>query len=123
MNIFNNNYNKNLLRKMIDSKILTKDNGKIDVGRIQKAVYEHIYQVNCVDPETKSSEKCRRSEICSTRLIWKQAGENITSYFNSLSISYLSERVMRLGVIKDKKQKFDNISKMDFSLMLKREKY
>jgi len=97
-----------LFRTTIDSRISTKDNGKIDVGGIQKAVDEHIYHVNCVDPETKTSEKCRKSEMCLTRPIWKEAGENITPYFDSLSISYLSERAIRLGVTKDKKQKFDN---------------
>jgi len=78
------------------------------LGAYKKQVNEYIYRVNCVDPETKSSEKCRRSEMCPTRSIWKEAGGNITPYLDSLSISYLFERTIRLGVTKDKKQKFDN---------------
>jgi len=87
--------------------VLADDPDKITVGDICKAVNEPIYPVFCVDPETKSSEKCRRSEMCPTRLIWKEAGEKITEFFDSITFISLCERAKRLGIKKDVKHPFD----------------
>ncbi len=89
--------------------VFKKDPDKITVGDILKAVKEHTYPVFCVDPENENGRKCSRSAQCVTRLVWKEVGEKITKYFNSVTISSLCERALRLGIKKDMKHSFDYI--------------
>ncbi len=88
---------------------LRKIQDKITVGDILKAVKENTYPVFCVDPENENGRKCSRSAQCVTRLIWKEAGEKITQFFSSVTISSLCEKSVRLGIKKDMKHSFDYI--------------
>jgi len=87
--------------------VLANDPDKITIGDVIKAVDEHTYPVFCVDPEAEYSKKCTRSEQCVTRLIWKEAGERITRFFDSVTISSLCKRAARLSVKKSMKHSFD----------------
>jgi Rrf2 family protein len=87
--------------------VLAKDPKKITVGDIIKAMREHTYPVYCVDGETERSKECDRSEQCVTRLIWREAGEVITKFFYSVTISDLCEKAIKIGVRRDMKHQFD----------------
>jgi len=87
--------------------VLAKDSKKITVGDIIQAMREPIDPVFCVDNETKQNKQCSRAEECVTRLVWKEAGEKITKFFDSITISDLCERAGSIGVKKDMKRPFD----------------
>ena len=89
--------------------VLKKDPDKITVGDILKAVKDNTYPVFCGDPDNENGRECSKSAQCVTRLIWKEAGEKITQFFSSVTISSLCERGVRLGVRKDMKHSFDYI--------------
>lgn len=56
--------------------------------------------VFCVNPE-KSREGCDRIAECVTRLIWKEAGEKLEEFLDSVTIQDLCERAKLLGVRKE----------------------
>ena len=87
--------------------VLTSDPRKITVGDIIRAIKEPIYPVLCVDDKNEYNKKCSRAEQCVTRQIWKEAGEKITEFFNSITIGDLCKRARNMGVKKDVKHKFN----------------
>ena len=87
--------------------VLARDPSKITVGDIVKAMKEPIDPVFCVDDENENNKKCSRAEQCVTKQVWKEAGEKITKYFNSVSIKDLCERAKNMGIKKDMKHPFD----------------
>jgi len=87
--------------------VLARDPSKITVGDIVKAMKEPIDPVFCVDDGSENNKECNRSEQCVTKQIWKEAGEKITKYFDSVTISDLCERAKNMGVKKDMKHPFD----------------
>ena len=87
--------------------VLANDPKKITVGDIIQAMREPIDPVFCVDSETKRSGRCSRVDQCVTRLVWKEAGEKIIKFFDSITISDLCEKARNLGVKKDMKHPFD----------------
>ena len=87
--------------------LLTKDPEKITVGDIIQAMREPIDPVFCVDNEAGSNNKCSRAGECVTRQIWKEAGERITRYFDSITIANLCERAKAMHIKKDVKHPYD----------------
>jgi Rrf2 family protein len=87
--------------------MLARDSGKIAVGDVIRAVRETIEPVFCVDSDSKSNKKCSRSDQCVTRLVWKEAGELITEYFNSVSIGDLCKKAKSMGLKKEVKHPYD----------------
>lgn len=87
--------------------LLSKDPAKITVGEIIKAMREPIDPVFCVDNGGSSGKKCNRSEECVTQQIWKEAGEKITAYFDSITVSDLCQRAQRMGIKKSAQHRFD----------------
>ena len=86
---------------------LAREPGKITVGDIIQAMREPIDPVFCVDNDKKSSKKCSREAVCVTRHVWKEAGEKITEYFDSVTIGSLCERAQDMGIKKEMKHPFD----------------
>ena len=87
--------------------VLARDPADITVGDVIKAVKEPIDPVFCVDNEYKSNKKCNRSDQCVTRLVWKEAGEKITEYFDSITVNDLCGRAKGMGVKKDVKHPYE----------------
>lgn len=87
--------------------VLAKDPQRITIGDVIQAVREPIDPVYCVDDGTERNEKCSRAEKCVTRLVWKEAGEKITKFFDSITISDLCEKARDMGVKKDMRHPFD----------------
>ena len=87
--------------------MLAKDPQKITVGDVIKAMREPTDPVFCVDSVKLSTKSCKRADECVTRLVWKEAGDKINTFFNSITISDLCERASNMGVKKDMKHPFD----------------
>ena len=87
--------------------LLARPAEKITVGDIIQAMREPIDPVFCVDQESDSSKKCSREEECVTRQVWKEAGEKITQYFDSVTVDDLCERAKDMGIKKDMKHPYD----------------
>lgn len=87
--------------------VLTNDPKKITVGDIIRAIKEPIYPVFCADEKEGSNKKCSKEVLCVTRQVWMEAGEKITEYFDSITISDLCERAKKMGITKDVKHTFD----------------
>ena len=87
--------------------VLAKDSKEITVGDIIKAVREPIDPVFCVDNENKPNKKCSRADQCVTRLIWREAGERMTAFFDSVTINDLCEQGKSMGIKKDVKHPYD----------------
>lgn len=81
--------------------ILAKDPNKITIGDIIKAMREPIDPVFCIDDKTKKNKNCSRAKQCVTRLIWREAGEKVTEFFDSVTIYDLCEKARNMGVKKD----------------------
>ena len=87
--------------------LLARPPEKITVGDIIQAMREPIDPVFCVDNEKDTTKKCSRSEECVTRQVWKEAGEKITEYFDSITVDDLCERAKNMGLKKDMKHPYD----------------
>ena len=86
--------------------VLAKEPNEITVGDIIQAMREPIDPVFCVDNE-EENKKCSRSGECVTRLVWKEAGEKITEFFDSITIGDICEKARDMGIKKDMKHPFD----------------
>ena len=82
---------------------LAKSPDEIKVGDIVKVTEEVLGPVFCVHPE-KSGKDCDRIDECVTRLIWKEAGEKLEDFFDSVTIQDLCEKAEMLGVRKERGQ-------------------
>jgi len=87
--------------------VLTNDPKKITVGDIIRAIKEPIYPVFCADEKDGHDKKCGKAPLCVTRQVWIEAGEKITEYFDSITISDLCERARKMGITKDVKHTFN----------------
>ena len=87
--------------------LLARPAEKITVGDIISAMREPIDPVFCVDQDSDSTKKCSREGECVTRQVWKEAGEKITQYFDSVTIDDLCARAKTMGIKKDMKHPYD----------------
>lgn len=87
--------------------ILTNDPKKITVGDVIRAIKEPIYPVFCADEKDGHNKTCSKELLCVTRQVWVEAGEKITEYFDSITISDLCERARKMGITKDVKHTFN----------------
>ena len=82
---------------------LAKNPQNIKVGGIIRVTEGGLEPVFCVHPEV-SGKDCDRIAGCVTRLIWREAGETLEDFFDSVTIQDLCERAERLGVQKERGQ-------------------
>ena len=87
--------------------LLTNDPKKITVGDIIRAIKEPIYPVFCAEQKDEHNKECSKALLCVTRQVWIEAGEKITEYFDSITISDLCERARKMGITKDVKHTFN----------------
>jgi DNA-binding IscR family transcriptional regulator len=73
------------------------------VGEIIRVTEGGLEPVFCVHPE-KSGKDCDRIAECVTRLIWKEAGERLGEFFDSVTIQDLCEKAELLGVQKERER-------------------
>jgi len=83
--------------------LLVKSPNEITVGAVIWVTEGGLAPVFCVDPD-KSGKDCDRMTECVTRLVWKEAGEKLEDFFDSVTIQDLCEKAEILGVRKDHDQ-------------------
>jgi len=83
---------------------LAKNPQNIKLGEIIRVTEGGLEPVFCVHPE-KSGKHCDRIAECVTRLIWKEAGEKLEDFFDSVTIGDLCEKAELLGVQKEQGQR------------------
>lgn len=105
-------YLEQIFQKLRDAGIVTSKRGpqggyslarkpqNIKVGEIIRVTEGGFDPVFCINPE-KSGKHCDRIAECVTRLIWKEAGEKLEDFFDSVTIQDLCDRAERLGVQKE----------------------
>ena len=108
-------YLEQIFQRLRDAEILVSKRGpqggyslakrpeQIKVGDIIRVTEKGLEPVFCVHPE-KSGKDCDRIAECVTRLIWKEAGEKLEDFFDSVTIGDLCEKAELLGVQKEQGQ-------------------
>lgn len=82
--------------------LLARGPEQIKIGEIVEAVEEPLTPVACVDDSF-----CTRSDRCVTQQVWRELGEKIREFLNSLTVD---ELVHRCRVIQQRRGKLDGIS-------------
>jgi Rrf2 family protein len=78
---------------------------KIAVGDVIRAMEESMEPVFCARP-SKGRKKCRRESHCVAQLIWREAGQRISEYFDSVSIEKMCQMAKELGIEKQLNHRF-----------------
>jgi len=79
---------------------LAKGPDEITVGDIIRVTEGGMDPVFCIHPE-RSGRDCDRITECVTRLIWKEAGEKLEDFFDSVTVQDLCEKAEILGIRKE----------------------
>jgi len=82
---------------------LAKGPEEITVGAVVRVTEGGLAPVSCVHPE-ESGKNCDRITECVTRLIWKEAGEKLEDFFDSVTIQDLCKKAEILGIRKEDAQ-------------------
>jgi Rrf2 family protein len=77
----------------------------IAVSDVIRAMEESMAPVFCGRP-SKGRKKCRRESHCVAQLIWREAGQRISEYFDSVSIEKLCKMAKELGIEKQLDHRF-----------------
>jgi len=77
----------------------------IAVSDVIRAMEESMEPVFCARPP-KGRKKCRRESHCVAQLVWREAGQRISEYFNSVSIEKMCEMAKELGMEKQLDHRF-----------------
>ena len=85
---------------------LKKKPEEITVGEIIRITEGGLAPVACVDPPKNSKKSCKKSGACVTQLIWKEAGNRLNEYFNSITIKDLCGMAEEMGLRKEQDQRF-----------------
>jgi Rrf2 family iron-sulfur cluster assembly transcriptional regulator len=101
-------YLEQIFQKLREAGIITSKRGPqggyslakkpedIKVGEIIRVTEGGFDPVFCVHPG-KSGKDCDRIAECATRLIWKEVGEKLEEFFDSVTIQDLCEKAELLG--------------------------
>ena len=87
--------------------VLTKDPCDIKVGDIIKGVKEHTDLVACVCDSSDDGKPCERRDHCVTRSVWQKAAQQMTEYFNSVTIADLCKEARRKNIKKEIRHSFE----------------
>ena len=87
--------------------VLTKDPSEITVGDIIRAVKEHIDLVSCVCSSSKDGTSCPQEGQCVTKSVWQKAAQQITEYFNSVTMADLCEKAIKKNIKREAHHPFE----------------
>lgn len=79
---------------------LARPAGKVTVGDVIHVLEGPIEPVPCTTME-KDGSVCNYIDKCVTRMVWKEAGDILSNYFDSITIEDLCHRAEQLGLSKD----------------------
>ena len=77
----------------------------IAVSDVIRAMDEFTEPVFCARPP-KGRKKCRREYHCVAQMVWREAGQRISEYFNSVSIEKMCAMAKELGIEKQLDHRF-----------------
>ncbi len=80
--------------------LLARKPEDLTVGEIVRITEGPIEPVLCLNPD-KSGRSCDRIDNCVTRPIWKEAGQRLRDYLDSVTIQDLCDRAREMGLRKE----------------------
>ena len=78
---------------------LARKPAKIAVSDVIRAMEDSLEPVFCVRP-SKGRKKCRRESNCVAQVIWREAGQRLSEYFESVSLEKMCKMAKELGIEK-----------------------
>ena len=85
---------------------LKKKPEEITVGEIIRITEGGLSLVACGSPPKNSKKSCKKSGACATQLIWTEAGNRLSGYFDSITIKDLCGMAEEMGLEKERDQRF-----------------
>jgi len=76
---------------------LRKDPSKITVGEIIRVAEGDLSPVPC-EGGGKANQACDRAGECVAQVIWKEAGNRLNEYFDSITIEHLCRMAQEMGL-------------------------
>lgn len=76
---------------------LKKKPEEISIGQIIRITEGNINPVDCINPKDKK-KSCEKSGSCVTQIIWKEAGNKLKEYFDSITIKDLCKMAKEMGI-------------------------
>jgi Rrf2 family iron-sulfur cluster assembly transcriptional regulator len=73
---------------------------EIAVGDVIRAMEETIEPVFCARPPKGRSRKCRRESKCVAQVIWREAGERLGDYLDSVSLAQMCGMARGMRIVK-----------------------
>ena len=83
---------------------LARKSDRITVTDVIRAMEESIEPVFCVRPG--KGKKCRREANCVSRMVWLEAGQRLSGYFDSVSIEQMCQMAKERGIEKQLDHRF-----------------
>ncbi len=71
-----------------------------DIIRVTEGGLDPVF---CINPE-RSGKDCDRIAECVTRLVWKETGEKLEDFFDSVTIQDLCKKAQISGIRKEDSQ-------------------
>ena len=84
---------------------LARKTDKINVSDVIRAMEESMVPVFCATP-LRGRKKCRRESHCVAQVVWREAGQRLTEYFDSMSIEKMCKIAKELGIEKQLDHRF-----------------
>ena len=84
-------------RGSLGGYFLMKRPEEITIGDIVHITENGLVLVAC-EGDKKSKKVCSRFDECVTRIIWKEAGNRLREYFDSVTIEDLCEQATEMGL-------------------------
>ena len=76
---------------------LKRDPAEITVGEIIRVTEGYLIPVPC-EGSGKSNQACTRAGECVAQIIWKEAGNRLNEYFDSITIEHLCRMAQDMGL-------------------------
>ena len=87
--------------------VLTKDPSEITIGDIIKSVKEDTDLVSCVCSSSEDGTPCPREGQCVTRSVWQKGAQQITDYFNSVTMADLCKDASKKNIKREVQHPFE----------------
>ena len=73
---------------------------EVAVGDVIRAMEETIEPVFCARPPKGRSRKCRRESKCVAQVIWREAGQRLGDYLDSVSLAQMCGMARGMRIVK-----------------------
>jgi len=73
---------------------------EVAVGDVIRAMEETIEPVFCARPPKERSRKCRHESKCVAQVIWREAGQRLGDYLDSVSLAQMCGMARGMRIVK-----------------------